>query len=580
MLYMKPTTIFADKSTMIRLSSFIILLFLTQSIVAQREAELFAPLDIPLYLAGNFGELRSNHFHSGLDFKTQGREGLNVYSSDTGYVSRIKISPYGYGKALYISHPNGLTTVYAHLKEYNADITKFLKEAQYELESFVVDLYPGKGQLPVGRGEKIGLSGNTGSSGGPHLHYEIRDTKTERPLNPLVFGFEIKDLVKPEIFNLMVLPLDGGKVEGDSKKKTFKTAQTRGRCALDKSTAIQIEGKFGMALHTIDRLSDQPNKCGVYSIELYIDSVLSYSQKMDELDFEAKKHMNAHTVYDVYRRDKNSFHRSFILPNNKLPIYRQAKSEFDLAPGLHGCEYVVKDLNGNTSLLSFSVNIANGNSKVGGKTRAETGELFKYDEINTFRTIDCSVYMALGRLFDDMTFNYAVLDTLADAISPTFQLGDSSVPLANKMILKIKAPEVDSTLVQKVLITRYDPTRKRTYNVGGRMRNGWMETHTGFFGQYCLMIDSVAPRVKVNSFSKTMSSRKSFSFVLTDDLSGIEKYDVFIDGRWVLAEFDGKRAVLKVKLADARIARGSHDVIVRVSDERKNISEWSSTFIW
>jgi hypothetical protein len=294
------------------------------------------------------------------------------------------------------------------------------------------------------------------------------------------------------------------------------------------------------------------------------------------LDFGAKKHMNAHTVYDVYRNGKNSYHRSFILPNNKLPIYRQVASEFDLPAGSHVCEYVVKDMNGNTSLLNFTIEV----TPSAAVTPAPVGTVFKYDEVNTFRAQECSVYLALGRLFDDMSFSYSSLDTIAGAISPTHQVGDPNFPLANKMIVKIKAPEMDSATSKKVLIARHDPRRKRTYNAGGRMRNGWMETHTGFFGQYCLMIDSVPPRIKVNSFNKDMSSRKSFSFVLTDDLSGVESYDVYIDGKWVLAELEGKRAVLKVKLDDARIERGAHDVVVRVSDERKNVAEWTSTFTW
>lgn len=559
-----------------RLFLIILLFLLPQLVDAQGDVQFAPPLDIPLYLAGNFGELRSNHFHSGLDFKTEGREGLNVYASDTGYVSRIKISPYGYGNALYITHPCGLTTVYAHLKAYNSDITAFLRNAQYELESFEIDLHPGAGQLPLSKSEVIGISGNTGSSGGPHLHYEIRDSETEHPVNPLAFGFKIKDLVKPEIFNLMVLPLAGGKVEGGTKQKIFQTTQTRGRCILAKETSIQVEGKFGLAIHSIDRLSDMPNKCGVYSIELYIDSVLSFSQRMDELDFDVKKHMNAHTVYNVYRKDKNSYHRSFILPNNKLPIYRQATSEFDLASGLHVCEYVVKDMNGNTSLLNFTVEVAPS------KTVATkpVGTVFKYDEVNTFRAQECSVYMALGRLFDDIDFGYSMLDTIAGAISPTHQVGDPNFPLANKMIVKIKAPALDSATSKKVLIARHDPSRKRTYNAGGRMRKGWIETHTGFFGQYCLMIDSIPPQIKVNFFNKNMSSRKSFSFALTDDLSGLESYDVYIDGKWVLAELEGKNAVLKVKLDDARIERGAHDVVVRVSDERKNVAEWTGAFNW
>ncbi|NNE55669.1 MAG: M23 family metallopeptidase, partial [Flavobacteriales bacterium] len=195
-------------------------LIVSTSVQAQElDADYFrAPLDIPLYLSGNFAELRSSHFHSGLDFKTQGREGLNVYAVADGHVSRIKVSPYGYGNALYIDHPNGMTSVYAHLSQYSDSITSFLIQAQYDLESFEVDLYPDSGLLKVRKGEIIGLSGNTGSSGGPHLHFEVRETKTEFPVNPLLFNFDIKDHVKPEIINVMVIPMIEGKSLDDERK--------------------------------------------------------------------------------------------------------------------------------------------------------------------------------------------------------------------------------------------------------------------------------------------------------------------------------------------------------------------------
>ena len=143
-----------------------------------------SPLEIPLILSGTFAELRSNHFHSGLDIKTQQQSGLKVMAAASGFVSRIKVSHFGYGKALYITHPNGYTTVYAHLQNFNPEIDAYIKHRQYKNESYEIELFPKAGELLVNNGDIVAYSGNTGGSGGPHLHFEIRN-KQEHPMNPM-----------------------------------------------------------------------------------------------------------------------------------------------------------------------------------------------------------------------------------------------------------------------------------------------------------------------------------------------------------------------------------------------------------
>jgi len=285
-----------------------------------------SPLNIPLDLAGNFGEFRSNHFHTGIDIKTQGREGLDVFACADGFVSRIKISPYGYGNALYITHPNGYTTVYAHLSELDSSIDAFVKQAQYEFESFQVDLHPGEFQLPVVQGQVIAKSGNSGSSGGPHLHFEVRETDTEFPINPLLWDFEVEDTRAPLIYELLVYPVgENASVNGNYGTHKVATKNNSGKCSLINQNKIKVAGEVSLGIHTLDFLNNNANKCGIFEMEVYLDDSLFYLQRMDQLDFSKGRMMNAHLDYKAYKEDRKSIHRAFQLPSNRLPIYKNIK---------------------------------------------------------------------------------------------------------------------------------------------------------------------------------------------------------------------------------------------------------------
>ena len=536
-----------------------------------------SPLDIPLYLAGNFAEMRSNHFHSGLDFKTQGREGLKIYAVADGYVSRIKVSPFGYGQALYIDHPNGTTSVYAHLQSYNDSITTFLRNAQYDLESFEVDLYPEPNHLRVSQGEVVGLSGNTGSSGGPHLHFEIRQTETEYPINPLLYGFEVKDNVKPEILNLMVLPLNGNYRQNQDGRKTYSTANTRGKCRLKCTDPILVEGKFGLALHTLDRLNDQPNKCGVFDIKLLIDSQLVYHQQMEKLDFSTRKHMNAHTVYDVYKQERKSFHRSFSLAQNKLDIYELKTDGFELEDGLHNCEYIVEDVHGNISTLTFQL------KSTASRTTANKPEgdvWFSYDTVNTIRRDNCTLFLPEGRLFEDMVFSLGEVHPGDSSRHAEFVVGDRWIPIANDYILKIRAEYLDSALHDKAFVAWQGKKGGRLVNQGGKHRHGWIECRPDRFGRFSLTVDTLAPSIKSLDFRSNMQGYRNFSFKITDDLSGIETFRGEIDGHWILMEYEPKRNKLTYHFDSERLAKGDHHFALEVTDERGNTREFESDFVW
>jgi murein DD-endopeptidase MepM/ murein hydrolase activator NlpD len=244
------------------------------------------PVDIPIYLSGNFAELRTGHFHAGIDIKTQGNEGFKVYAVQDGYISRIKVSSGGYGKAVYITHPDSYTSVYGHLKEYNIQLDKYVKAIQYERKSYGVDIFPEKGELAINQGDIIGLSGNSGSSGGPHLHFEIRDTKSARPMNGLFLGYDIEDNIPPKMDYLYVYPQYGrGTVNGKSKDHYYSLKRANADFALRQGDTLTASGSVGLGLKVNDYLNGSANRCGVYELKGFIDDTLFFYEKFDGFSF-------------------------------------------------------------------------------------------------------------------------------------------------------------------------------------------------------------------------------------------------------------------------------------------------------
>ncbi|MBI2281845.1 MAG: M23 family metallopeptidase [Bacteroidetes bacterium] len=262
-----------------------------------------SPLDIPLILSGNFGELRNNHFHSGLDIKTQGVEGLKVYAIADGFVSRVKISPIGYGKIIYITHPNGYTSAYAHLQQFKGELAKEIKRYQYANETFEMDYYPPDTLLKVKKGDIIALSGNSGSSGGPHLHFEIRETVSEYAVNPLLFGFDIKDDVKPVIKSIILFPLNDTSFVNDKKvSQEFTVTGTNGNYQLLTKLPINVYGQIGVGINTFDQQSGASNQNGVYEVMLFEDNNLICKTELSSFSFDHTRALNSMIDYELYHR--------------------------------------------------------------------------------------------------------------------------------------------------------------------------------------------------------------------------------------------------------------------------------------
>lgn len=315
------------------------------------------------FLAGTMGELRPNHFHAGIDIKTGGVNGLQVFASADGYVSRINVNSYGYGNALYLQHPNGTTTVYAHLQDFNESIGEFVTQEQYKRESFAVEIYPSKDQFPVQQGDIIALSGNSGSSGGPHLHFEIRDAY-HKPLNPLRYDFkEIEDNIPPTIQKLAVKTLDmHSRVNGQFGRFEFELTKKDGQYVIE--TPIEIEGDVGFEILAYDRLNGVGNRNGVPCIDLYKGQEKVFSHDINTFSFAESRNILVHTNYEVSQRTGRQYTKLYKDDGNELDFYPTLVNNGIISlqdNALHPMEIKLSDAYENSSTLSFT--IKNGEKK-------------------------------------------------------------------------------------------------------------------------------------------------------------------------------------------------------------------------
>jgi murein DD-endopeptidase MepM/ murein hydrolase activator NlpD len=545
-------------------------------------ADFAAPLDIQLYLSGNFAELRRNHFHTGIDIKTQGVEGQRVLAAEKGKVSRISVSPYGYGLALYIEHPNGYTTVYGHLKNFNDDIERVVRKKQYEEESFRVDFAPEE-ELLVEKGELIALSGNTGGSGGPHLHFEIRRTADSHPLNPLKFGFDIKDDISPRIRGVRFHPLsDTTLINGKPEAVSMVVHGSNGKYHLKAGSTFNVYGAFGMSVHSLDYLNGYPNKCGLYEVHLSVDGETVCRQQFDELDFATTRHINAYKAYDVYRTNSWHYHKSYIEPGNELEIYlpetkNQGVIDIEKA-GMHQANYVVKDAYENISTLDFSFEtLAEPN---GALPQAKPYDAyFHYDQENTFTyPEEFEVVVPKGALYQDFKLNFGREMPKTGLLSARYTLHNDLVPLDDYIEIGITAPDTPVELRDNVLAVEYSTAGYASY-ITGNWEGDRFEFKSKSFGKFALAADSVAPELRpLTRTSGSLSNSTVLRFKISDDRSGIGAYNAYLNGKWVLTAYEPKAKTISVIFEGTDPQPSGNELRVEIKDAVGNTVERVYTF--
>ena len=554
---------------MTKMRSLLVLLALMVSMgsIAQSYPQYGKPVDIPIQLSATFGELRPNHLHAGLDIKTQGVEGKKVYAVADGYVSRIGVSPYGYGNVLYVTHYDGYTTVYAHLQRFKGDIARYVKQNQYKNKKYTSQLYPEKDQFPVKKGDVIAYSGNSGGSGGPHVHFEIRDAN-ERPVNPMLFGYKIEDNMRPIIQGVSVYPLgDESTLEGGIDPLFLSVNEGNKGCySLKESEFVHGNGELSFGICTYDFVGTSTNKDGPYFYELYLDDELAFQVEADRFSYSEQRYVNSLLDYRHYKEKKSSYVRTETDSNNKLRMIKKKNGTVTVAEGdtVNVC-FKVSDYVGNSSTASFKI-VGVAPVEVEHPMRRRSEYFVKADgSLNNNITIDdFSVSMEEGTLFRDEWIQTGHRDE-AGCCSRIYRFGDEGMTTFKKFTVRIR-PDERWASNSKLYIASIDKNGKVS-SLGGKMKNGWMEVKTHTMGEYAIKVDSVAPTVKASNFKdgQSVAKLKSLRFKISDDMTGIETYDIYLDDVWVLGQYDAKNNLLYYEF-DEKMKKGTNNVKVVVTD--------------
>lgn len=538
------------------------------------------PLKIPLLLSASFAELRTNHFHSGIDIKTQGTTGLPVYAVAEGYVSRVAVSPSGFGNALYINHPNGTTSVYGHLEQFSPEIAKYIRTQQYEKQSFRVDLQIEPERFLIKQGQEVAKSGNSGSSGGPHLHFEIRDTKSEETLNPLELGFTVTDNVSPKIFSLLVVPLsDTSHVNYQTSAKSYPVVYYEGKYHLKDNPVIPVYGMIGFAIQANDYFDGTTNKCGINALSLNIDGETQFTFLLNRFAFDQTRYINSHVVYEEYMASRRHFIKTWIEPGNQLPIYNYNLSQGILNTGIqkHVVQISISDTYGNKTMLEFSVE---GKYKEVRKNHKPDGQILKYSLENTFTSDECTIEIPEGALYKDVDFLYSTRPTTVAYYSDFQYVGEKNVPLQIPAKIKIKPRALLPGIESKLLIVNMDADNGIPSAVGGVYKDGWVETEVRSLGTYAVMADTTAPKItSLTIENNTLKDANRLRFRIHDNLSGINIIEGLLDGKWALFEYDAKSATIVHVFDRERFEFGKQHLLqLSVSDYRGNTALYTSTF--
>ena len=532
-----------------------------------------SPMDIPLVLAGTFGELRSNHFHSGIDIKTQQREGLPIHAIGNGSVVRIKISLWGYGKVLYVAHPNGYTSVYGHLQKFAPEIEAYIKKVQYKQKSYEVEVFPDLGEVDVKKGEVIAYSGNTGGSSGPHLHFEIRSSILEKPTNPLLYGFEVRDATNPILNNLYGYPLTENSEINRSKNKVeinFKR-QKDGTFLAEKVNAI---GTIGLGFIGYDRLDLAANRNGIYSVQQTVNGKVSIQYMFETFSFSESRYINTLIDYDHYARTRQKIQKLFKGPGNRLSIYKTVfdNGKIDIKEGLnYTVELLIKDINGNETKALIPIEGKKEPIKIK-KDIEKTDNYLVAKKPNNYDLGAAKVYFPANTFYDSFYIDLEEGDK-------TVRLHNNRVAVHRNFTITFDVSKFSTEEKKQLFIARLDNRRRPQYTSTYK-RGNTFTARTRNLGAYTLAKDTIAPKVSPRNFKEKqwLNNYSYLSLYINDDLSGIDTYSATLNGEWILMEYEPKTSTLTYNFDDIILDKKECNLELTVTDNVGNSTIFESTF--
>jgi len=571
---------------LIRFFIFSVLFYNTINDIQKDKSIFISPVKIPQLLSANFGELRIDHFHSGLDIKTQGVTGKEVVASASGYICRISVSPGGFGNALYIRHPSGYSTVYGHLDRFVSRIEDYVKKQQYAKKNFQITLFPEKEEFPVKQGELIAYSGNSGSSGGPHLHFEIRKSDNEKPINPLLFEFGMADNIPPVIEKLVIYPINRHtSINNKNAIKKINVTGGHGIYSVTRENGISINGLAGFGIKAYDIMNDSPNKVALYSIELSIDSTSIFKYKMDGFSFDESRYVNSHIDYETYMKENIYIERTFVLPGDKLSVYKNVinRGLFNFNDNkTHNGQIIVTDASNNKSVLKFQIKSQAGKPQPEQDIIDNNIEVMPYNIANKFSAENISINLPAGTLYDTLNFSYKKESGTSEMLSDLHYVHNNLTPVHKAYSLSIKPKTIPAGKESKLLIVQLADDQKKNA-VNGFWSDGYLTADVLSFGRFYIGIDTIAPVISAIGLVQdaNLTGKKEIRIRITDELSGIKSYIPSIDGNWALFEYDQKNDMLIYKFDETRITKGTkHNLSLKVTDNKDNSSSYNCSFTW
>ena len=529
-------------------------------------------MGIPLQLSAIFGDIRPNHFHMGLDFKTNQKEGIPLYSISDGFISRIRISPNGYGRVIYINHPDGLTSVYAHCSAFSNEIVDFIIPKQVAAFSNIIDVKLEKNEFPVKKGDLIAFSGNSGSSTGPHLHFELRETATEHGLNPLLHGFSIADPFAPSIEAIKLYAVDekGYQIPGKSKIINVQKIQNGYMIPASKvllpADFVPSYGYLAFAVAGIDRIGSNGGNCGLFENICLVNNDTLFHSKCDRISFDDSRFVNSHQDYDEYKKSKTRFHKLFKTAHNPLQIYQfESLGTLDIqSKDTLSVQIILKDVAGNNAKINFSV-IKAVESPLKSDRFYSSKSHFLPDSSYILNgpqmkvSISPYTFYEPVKRFDDLKNN---------------RFGSSEIPIQKSFLVEMSPIKNAKSDKQYIQVT----SGTNTSALITRFENNKLLAESKLFGIYSVRVDTTPPKVTPLNFKETDSliSKNVLTWKVTDSQTDIKNYNLLVNGEWYPLEYDLKTNRLIYVRNQTHRMKNSIEILV--SDNSGNITSWKKEF--
>ena len=528
------------------------------------------PMDLTLEIGGNFGELRPNHFHTGIDIKTEGKEGLPIYSIAAGYVSRIKVGTRGYGKVVYVDHPHlGITSVYAHCQNFVGLIAEYSLAKHREIEFFEFDINLPKNAITVKKGEQIAISGNTGTSTGPHLHFEIRETQTEHPLNPLLFeSFHVPDSIPPTIHTLVLYSLSKYGYRIPEKRVEFPVKTKNGVYFLEKDTIdlpahfCSEHGGIGVGIGVLDKNDNSEHACGIYEGVLSVNGDFVRRQIMNRLDFETNRQINTHKDYEAYKLSKSKIEKYYNTLHNQLPIYdlKLGNGILNLLPAhSYALQFYASDIAKNSSFLALVIRVLTGEMRTENTPYDHYHKDYLYpDSSYVFQSDAYEIHMPLNTLYEPVK-------KYLKAHAGQLTFGQAKEPLNFEILYKIRLEPEEPISREKMVLHHHESGSYFT----GAIANDWFVASVKSFGTFSLKYDTIAPelRPKFKELDKPKAITR-LAWKVKDDKSGLKHYALYVDNVYHVLEYEHKNSEL---FANLNLHSGKHEVVIIVKDAVENL---------